>query len=72
MVDAVKQRVELGKAIARMYIASQEVNRVTSDLACQAMEDACTAMCFGFDIVMDSVSENPKRYPTRARAKDSL
>ena len=45
-----KEQIELGRAIARMYIAAQEgVSQHASNMACDAMEGASAGMRFGFN-----------------------
>lgn len=46
------QHFELGRTIARMYIAAQGIDINASDAACQAMENASSACRMGFDTVM--------------------
>ena len=48
-----RQQVELGHLIAKMYIAAQEgVSLHASDMACAAMENASSGMRFGFNLEM--------------------
>lgn len=52
MAGTIQQRVELGRAIAQMYIAAQGVNIAASDAACEAIDDADNWTKFGFNQVI--------------------
>ncbi len=44
-----QKEIELGRAIARMYIAAQGVSLQASDKACEAMDDQSRWVKWGFN-----------------------
>jgi hypothetical protein len=52
MLSAFQKNVELGKSVARLYIAAQGVSLEASNKACELMDNSTAAMRWGFDAEM--------------------